>query len=134
MPPSSLRLPSQCDGVLDRAQALEGMAAARLEAVKDRPQMLVYVLLHKQDTVEVVGHKLKSNNGNIVITLLYLIPAGGYCHPQLRRHSPGRTRAIHRQVGIANDSAENGLAPFGCHRHHVHPAGLVVVVLLTAEH
>ena len=82
MPPSSLRLPSQCDGVLDRAQALEGMAAARLEAVKDRPQMLVYVLLHKQDTVEVIGHKLKSNNGNIVITLLYLIPAGGYCLPQ----------------------------------------------------
>lgn len=96
--------------------------------------MLVYVLLHKQDTVEVIGHKLKSNNGNIVITLLYLIPAGGYCLPQRRGHSPWGLLVAEGQVGIANNSPEEGLAPFGCHRHHVHPAGLVVVVLLTAEH
>lgn len=113
---------------------LEGMAAASLEAIEDLTQVLFHMLSDKEDAMKVVWHELESYDSYFRIIAWDAIPFISYRLPQRRGHSPWGLLVAEGLAGIANDSAENGLAPFGCHRYHVHPPRLVVVVLLAACH
>ncbi len=77
-----LRLPLLSSGVLDGVEGAEGLAAARLETVQDPSQMLFDMLTDKENAMEVVGHKLKGNNGDFRVVAWDAAPLFADCHPK----------------------------------------------------
>ena len=76
-----------------RNELAEGLVTALLKAEQHLAQRLLYVLLHKEDAVEMVGHQLKGQHVYLWVAQGYLMPTLLHAPPQL---SGLRTRCFWR--------------------------------------
>lgn len=96
--------------------------------------MLFDMLADKENAMEVVGHKLKGNDGDFRVVAWDAAPLFADCHPKRRRHYMWRLLTAEGLARVADNGAEEGLASFCSHCYHIHPPRLVVVVLLPPFH
>lgn len=84
--------------------------------------MLFDMLADKEDAMEVVGHKLKGNNGDFGVVAWDAAPLLDDSLPQRRRHYMWRLLTAEGLARVADDGAEERLASFGFHCDHIHPS------------